>query len=432
MTQRPVNRTINKINYIFTPAFMIKVVVIIFILILLLQAAPADSTLATIRIQETSGLNRENDYVEIPLQLNYLPADTDHYEAVDEQGNRIFCQAIVYTGSPENKSTQLSLIFPISLTANSSKLILLKKSAAEKIQPMCSDLRINGAATELIVDNSYYRADLTRSSESEGKDHLSGQLRELLIKMNKNQLLFRHENRMHWAPNFQKQGAVEYKTIAQWDNPAYNRIDQGPYLIKTTRQAPAPDNPEVMLTAVYKFYAGKPYFIFYSAMEIRQNVTLLLLRNDEMTMDSMFTHIAFKRPDGRIENMAFTERTKYLTTDPVENEAPWICFYNRVNQFGFGSIRLKYENENSCGDPSPLFMPHTKISDGAAGGKYWNRRLIHDHPTFVPAGSRYIEENAYIVFSGDQGDPFKDLEYWSNRLRNPLIWKIIGTTGNPY
>ncbi len=295
-----------------------------------------------------------------------------------------------------------------------------------------SDLHLDGAATELIIDNSFYRADLTRSSQSEGKDHLSGQLRELLIKMNKNQLLSRDENRIHWAPNFQKQGAAEYKTIAQWDNPAYNRIDQGPYLIKTTRQAPAADHAEIMLTAVYKFYAGKPYFIFYSTMEIMQDITLILLRNDEMTMDSMFTHVAFKRSDGRIENMTFADRAKYLTTNPVENEAPWICFYNRVKQFGFGSIRLKYENENYRGDPSPLFMPHTKISDGAAGGKYWNRRLIHDYPTFIPAGSRYTEENAYIVFLCDRGDPFKDLEYWSKRLRNPLIWKIIGTTGNPY
>ncbi len=112
---------------------MIKVVVLLYILILALQAAPTDSTLATIRIQETTGLNRENEYVEIPLQLNYLPAETDHYEAIDEQGKRIFCQAIVYTAAPENKSMQLSLIFPVSLTANSSKLMLLKKlSCREK------------------------------------------------------------------------------------------------------------------------------------------------------------------------------------------------------------------------------------------------------------------------------------------------------------
>jgi hypothetical protein len=410
---------------------MLKIILIILVSIPLIGATPADSTLTVIRVHETAGLDRDKEYLEIPLQLNYVPLDTERYSAVDEEGNRTECQVVLRFASPDNKISQLSLIFPVSLSSYTSKKIYLKKTQPGK-EHKSLDLQVYGEATELIIESKYYRADLTRSSQSAAKNYASGQLRELLIKMDINQLLFRTENRMHWAPNFQKQGAVDYKTMAQWNRPGFNQINKGPYLVKTTRQAPAPDHPEIMLTATYKFYADKPYFIFYSEMDIVTDVILVLLRNDEMTMDSMFTHVACKRHNGDVENLTFAERNKFLSTDPVENDAAWICFYNEDKNFGFGSIRIKYDNSNRFGDPSPLFMPHTKISDGADGGKYWNRRLIHDHPTLVPAGSRYMEENAYIVFRIDQRDRFETLDYWSQRLRNPIIWNIMGTADQKF
>ena len=406
-------------------------ILIILVSIVLIRTVVADSTFTVIMVHESAGLDRENEYLEIPLQLNYAPADTERYVAVDEAGNLTECQVVPHFSSPENKNRQLSLVFTVSLPAYTDKKIFLKKMKPGRFQKS-PDLQVRGESTELIIENMYYRADLTRSSQSEAKNHASGQLRELLVKMDINQLLFRTENRMHWAPNFQKQGAVEYKTIAQWNKPGFNHMTKGPYLVKTARQAPAPDHPEILLTATYKFYADKPYFIFYSEMDIVKDVVLVLLRNDEMTMDSMFTHVACKRHDGGIENLTFAERDKFLSSDPVENDATWICFYNEDKNFGFGSIRIKYDNSNLFGDPSPLFMPHTKVSDGAEGGKYWNRRLIHDHPTFVPAGSRYMEENAYIVFRTDQGDRFEALDYWSQRLRNPIIWNIKGTEKQKY
>ncbi|NIT55069.1 MAG: hypothetical protein GWN00_02120, partial [Aliifodinibius sp.] len=71
--------------------------------------------------------------------------------------------------------------------------------------------------------------------------------------------------------------------------PAFYRFYHGPYVIQTIRQDAAPDHPEILLTASYEFYAGKPYFKFYSCMEMLKDVWLELLRNDEMTMDSLFT-----------------------------------------------------------------------------------------------------------------------------------------------
>jgi hypothetical protein len=225
---------------------------------------------------------------------------------------------------------------------------------------------------------------------------------------------------VHWAPNFKKPELEWYTTIAHWDSPAVYDLQNGPYMVQTIRQDLAPDHPEIFLTAVYQFYENMPYFKFYSKMQMVENVWLELLRNDEMTMDSMFTHLAFQRPEGTIIDVAFENRAHILQNRPIENDSPWICFYNEEKGFAFGSIRIRYDNVNQFGQPSPVYQPHTQIGEWLGGIKYWNRRLIHDQLTFVPKGSRYIEENAYLVFRIDPEDRFRAIKYWSDRLHHPL------------
>jgi hypothetical protein len=230
---------------------------------------------------------------------------------------------------------------------------------------------------------------------------------------------------MHWAPNFQNREYAGYKTIAGWDNPEMYLLGTGPYLIHTMRSDHAPRHPEILLSANYYFYAGLPYFKFQSSMEITENIWLFLLRNDEMTMDSLFTHVAFQRPNGKIEDLSFSERYSKLEENPIENTAPWLCFYHAEKGYAFGSIRLMYDIKNEKGFDSPTYFPHTKISDGASGGKYWNRRLIHESPIFVPKGSRYSEENAYIVFKVADKNKFEDIQKWSQIIKNPLHVSVI-------
>ena len=85
-------------------------------------------------------------------------------------------------------------------------------------------------------------------------------------------------------------------------------------------------------------------------------------------MDSLFTNVAFNRGEGPIEDYTFAERDKVLHSDPVPNSAPWLCFYNAGLHYAYGSIRILYDIRNDQGLPSPTYMPHTKISNGAGGG----------------------------------------------------------------
>ena len=160
-------------------------------------------------------------------------------------------------------------------------------------------------------------------------------------------------------------------------------------------------------------------------MNIIKDVNLTLLRNDEMTMDSLFTHIAYQNNSGSIVDLPFSDRYSELEKNPISNNSPWVCFYNEDRGYAFGSIRIKYDNVNLNGIPSPTYLPHTKISDGAEGGKYWNRILIQEYPVLVPEGNSYREENAYIVFKINKEDKFKEIKDCTTALSNPLEIYVI-------
>jgi hypothetical protein len=377
--------------------------------------------LAKVTVTETAGIARQREYVQVNLQSS--PQLSQIIALDQDTGDSLFCQVNRSSIPGDSSKEMLNILFPVSLKAGERQRFILMASSHK--EPPVTDLTVSGEGFELKIENEYYRADLTRSDQSEAKSHASGQLRELLIKMGFDRLLFRTENRMHWGPNFQKPGLEYYTTIAEWDNPAFYHVEKGPYRVRTERQDKAPAHPEILLAATYDFYAGTPYFIFFSEMEMMDDIWLELLRNDEMTMDSLFTNIAFQRPDGEIEDLPFEKRYDVLRKKPLENDAPWVCFYHASKGYAFGSIRLKYDNTNRFGDPSPTWMPHTKISDGAGGGKYWNRRLIHEHLMFVPRGSRYVEKNAYLVFRVNGPDKFESILEAAKRLRNPLRVDVI-------
>ncbi|MCB0284663.1 MAG: hypothetical protein KDF60_18920, partial [Calditrichaeota bacterium] len=356
--------------------------------------------------------------ITLPMTMEEFSIGENFIAEREKDKQNIPCQIIEKQVFKSQDIAHVRLIFPVSSAADEKSIYVIRQ--AEKELPVKSQLSKSGNGFDLIIENSFYKANLTKSTQSEAKSHESGQLRELLIKSGMDVLLLRTENRMHWAPNFQNMQVEYYKTIAGWDNPANYEVSDGPYLVRTIREDRAPEHEEILLSANYSFYDGLPYFRFYSSMTIEQDIVLKLLRNDEMTMDSLFTHVAYQKNPGTIVDLAFNERHQFLESEPISNEAGWLCFYNEQKGYAFGSIRIKYDISNNQGLPSPTYLPHTKISDGAGGGKYWNRRLIHDHPVYVPAGSRYVEENAYIVFKINPNKKFNEIEKWANLIQHPL------------
>jgi len=380
----------------------------------------SEKIVARVEVKESQGIERPLEYVEIAFQMPLDKAIEEfHFIARQEKdGQNIPCQIVEHTIFKIPPIIQFRLIFPVSIKANETHTYKIKYVEDNLLAG--SNLHLSGEGLNLVVDNTFYRADLTKSNQSEAKSHESGQLRELLIKRGFDVLLRRTENRMHWAPNFQNQQVEYYKTIAGWEHPENYKIMSGPYLIRTFRSDRAPEHSEILLSAKYSFYDELPYFTFFSSMVFKDSLVLVLLRNDEMTMDSLFTHLAYQKKPGKIVDVSFKERYNILESEPISNTADWLCFYNLEKGYGFGSIRIRYNITDNQGRPSPTYLPYTKISDGAAGGKYWNRRLINDHPILVPAGSRYVEENAYIVFKIDKDNKFSEIEKWADIIQHPL------------
>ncbi len=378
----------------------------------------AEKSIARFSLTETAGLYREITYIETQLQAEIDPA-VQTIVVIDEQAPLpIPCQIFDVRATGKGNIHSLRIIFPIAIKAHETKIVSLI-AADRKSSEIKSDLKVTGSELDLQIENEFFIADLSTVPEPEPKSHHSGQIRELVIKMGFNQLLTNGEDRVHWAPNFKRPELEFYTTIAHWEYPKYYETDSGPYLVQTKRQDFAPDHPEILLTAVYRFYANVPYFKFYSSMRMVDDVWLELLRNDEMTMDSMFTHLAFQRPNGEVIELEIENRHETLAANPIEDNADWLCFYHIKKGFAFGTIRLKYDNTNEFGEESPTYKPYTQIGQWE-NRRYWNRRLIHDHLTFVPRGSHYIEENAYLVFKIDEHDAFKSIKTWNKRLRNPI------------
>lgn len=405
---------------------LVNILVIIILTFISKNIIADEFTLAKIVVRETTGISRTLEYIEFQLQLELTSKNSNEFYLVAEDiqnGSQIACQVFSKEVFRKENICSFQVVFPLSITANEQKIFLLKQVNEQK--QIFTDLSYRGKGLDLVIENDSYIANLSKSHQSEAKSHDAGQLNDLMIKMDFDQLLYRTENRMHWAPSFQKQGLEYYNTSSGWDNPKHYKFESGPYLISTQRKDLAPEHPEILLTCNYYFYADLPYFKFYSSMNIIKDVTLTMLRNDEMTMDSLFTNIAYKNKSGDIIDLSFSERYSELDKNPIRNNSPWVCFYNQDRGYAFGTIRIKYDNVNHNGLPSPTLLPHTKISDGAKGGKYWNRILIQEYPLLVPEGSLYQEENAYIVFKITEKDKFKEIEEWMTTLRNPLEISVI-------
>jgi len=199
-----------------------------------------------------------------------------------------------------------------------------------------------------------------------------------------------------------------------------HKVEQGLYAVTKLRSGTTDSVPEIFVEGEYTFLANRPYFIFESNMTLEKEISLKLLRNDEMTMDSLFTHVAYQKPNGTLARLKlYTTELDSLDSEPIPDDTGFVAFYNTDYGYGLASIRLEYDNTNSEGSTSPLYNHHTKISTASNNGRYWNRVLI-DSAITVPKGSKYHEKNAYLVFKVGQEIPEEQILYHAERLWNPL------------
>ena len=375
--------------------------------LLMLFSCTKTNSILSFSVTETAGLPRGLEYIELQIPIN-RSSDILSGICIKEknQDRSIRGQVLDSLVQPSGGKTYTCL-FPISIGANETKEFEVIPGGGTLHE---EQLKTDGIRQNLKIENSYFIADLTDIKATPENGLGSGQLAGLVLKHFKNQLLQRSHINMHWAPNFQKEG-FDYKTFGHIIEPDSLVIKKGHYFTSIYKSGFVDGYNEIRVTGEYQFYAGLPYFIFSSEIKMDKDIELMLLRNDEMTMDSLFTHVMYLHPDGEMNTIALYEgnNIEKLAEDPIRDDATWVCFYNEALNYGFGSIRLEYDNTNIQGQASPLYKEHTKISPSANNGRYWNRRLIHDHSTLIPEGSKYYEKNAYLVFNANPEDPSAEI-----------------------
>ena len=387
---------------------------IIVFLLLIASGCTKPTTLVTISVAEQNGLERNLEYVQADISLRHILKPTESLVAVGLDGVVVPVQT---TDTIRNENgTVVRIVFPVAMNPHEVKKFSIEKHDKAK-DTLISDLYYSEKA--VFVENEHYTAHFGTNKDTRG-----GQVLNLELKGFNNQLLHRnHRTPIHWAPNFSKSDSDRYYTMESLSPSSKNRIEgYGPYIITKTRAGETDSVPEIHVEGKYTFYAGLPYFEFSSTMTVTQDVELSLLRNDEMTMDSLFTHIIFAKPDNSIINLSlYDEELDVLEKEHITDDTPWLAFYNKDKGYGFGSIRLEYDNTNLDGNASPLHKPYTKISKSVGNGRYWNRILVADTILAIPKGSRYHEKNAYFIFNADSEKPEDEVLYYSERLNHPLV-----------
>jgi hypothetical protein len=259
-----------------------------------------------------------------------------------------------------------------------------------------------------IVENQYFVADLSARTVRE-KHEDSGTLRALTYKDFDVKLL-RTENRMHWAPNLSRVGSPGYSGLGTWEPVQEFREEQkgGEYLHQ--RQGYFGAYPEIKVDAEYRFLPGVPYFLFWSRLTVEKPVVVRLLRNNEMTMDQFFTHLAWPSEAGKHNLTTFDERHALIEKAPIPQDVSWLAFLNLEKGYGYGFVMLESR-------ATKLVNAGTGISDGAENGKYWSRRLISRADTPLTAGDQFEERSAYVLFRCSKAKPLEEYFAFEKQIR---------------
>jgi hypothetical protein len=189
--------------------------------------------------------------------------------------------------------------------------------------------------------------------------------------------------------------------------------------------------PEVDASVRYEFYPGLPYFISSTSMRINERIDCIALRNAEIVFKrEQITHAAWYdvvRDEVIVYDVV---NMPDLTDLLMEDDVPWITFYNQETGIGFAGIQLEYVNAGLESKPR-LLNPYMYITGGP--WIYWARALslsflASNMQQMIPAmeGNFFVEKWAYLTYEVAPGDkPYQPVLDWQKQLTNPLKIRLV-------
>ncbi len=321
-------------------------------------------------------------------------------------------------------TTTVDLVFLADVAARQERVyqVLYGNPAARPIRPK-TDLRVEQHKDlAQTVQTAHYRIGLAANS---------GAVETVTVLGTGDPILLEHKletnGAVHWNPGCYAP-PIPWVHASDWEKPEFEQIS-GPLMHRTRRYAPLPHMDSVLANVFYTFYAGQPYMISSSVMEVRKEIFVKALRNAEIVFNhAVLDEFVWKDPSGEVRSLAIaTSRKHPIHALEIPADTAWMAFVNRERKVGFASILLAYENTNLYGDPASEAQPYIYVQNGP--WIYWARPMVYPFGSAnltrlmrVRKGSVYLEKNAYLPFRLADGDaPFQGVERLSKRLTHPLL-----------
>jgi hypothetical protein len=386
-------------------------------------------------LTETEGLVREGEPVHLLLGL-YAdrladPAREIRVVGIDpESGAPKEAPCQVYGSSTWDRmrdqhcqpTTTVEVAFLSDVPAFASKVYLIFYGNAEAKAPAYqSDLKVSGEGYGLTVENNHYKTLLHPKS---------GAIDEIHLKQNANVVFDHHRETngsLHWNPGVYAPPRT-WIHASDWENPGGYATIGGPVFFTTKRHAPLPLYPEVVCSVTYRFYAGKPYIMVESMIDVTKDMDVVALRNGEIVLNhDVVREFAWKKADGDIGSVVIKERPRHPTRGmDLHISTPWFAFYNREVPCALSVVNLEvsaYRRDRGLVEWAPWNYLHW------GPWTYCARPLIYTFATpnpqrvmHVSAGSSYYERMAFhpCRLGASEEELFVPVEEAALKLRHPL------------
>jgi hypothetical protein len=317
-------------------------------------------------------------------------------------------------------TTSFSLAFLANLKPRekATYLVFYNNPGAKKAA-VKSDLKVTGRGLAKTIENDFYKTVLHPKS---------GTIYEVYEKSTRTKLEHKLETNgsVHWNPDVYAPPHAWYH-CSDWENPAFSE-DIGPVFYSLRREAPLPLPKGIQVSITYYFYAGTPFILTESLMEIQNDIFVESLRNAEIVFNkAVFDKAAFRTVDGKLQTLDFaTSRMHPKHAAVLRPDTPWVSFYSEAKGIGFASLFLDMALPNRHGGEASQQQPYIYIQHGP--WYYMSRGFVYSFGSNnqtrllpVKAGSLYYDKNAWLPFAFKKDKGFADmLDRTYNMLKYPL------------
>jgi hypothetical protein len=192
--------------------------------------------------------------------------------------------------------------------------------------------------------------------------------------------------------------------------------------------------PQVYATVSYTFYAGVPFVLSNTVVEVRDPYNASAIRNGEIVLDShLITNFVWEEKNGDIQTVRTVHGPNWQDERVyrVDHDVPWIAMTNELDGYGVGEVVLSslafnpYSGEATQHRPAFYLYYHHMWSTPLT---YMTRGWVYPFSDYqrgpivpVDAGSTYVERMAFLPFPlHDSGNRYREIQEVNRRLKNPL------------